>query len=79
MRPGEKLSESLFYDKELILPSRHPRIFIASPRKLVEAELERDLVQLRSGVSEQPEQLKSLLQAIVDKHSATLAEAGESS
>ncbi len=82
MRPGEKLSESLFYDKERILPSRHPRIFIASPRRLSEAELERDLQTLRQTVCEQPERLKQLMEAIVEKQSgaaATVADAGESS
>jgi FlaA1/EpsC-like NDP-sugar epimerase len=79
MRPGEKLSESLFYDKERILPSRHPRIFIASPKRLAEAELDKDLAQLKQAVCEQPERLKLLLEAIVHKHSNAGAEAGESS
>lgn len=77
MRPGEKLSESLFYDKEQILPSKHPRIFIASPSPIDFVELQADIKKLEAAVLQDPVQLKDLLGTILQKHSLAIDERGD--
>jgi len=77
MRPGEKLAESLFYEKESILPSLHPRIFIASPRILDEEQLQSDLKRLESAIKLEQGELKSILGSILKKHGLDEDEHGD--
>lgn len=77
MRPGEKLPESLFYEKESILPSLHPRIFIASPRTLDEEQLRSDLKRLESAIVFEQGEIKSILGKILKKHGLDEDEHGD--
>lgn len=40
LRPGEKLYEELFHDKELLLPTVHAKILLASSREVMRCEVE---------------------------------------
>lgn len=77
MRPGEKLAESLFYEKESILPSLHPRIFIASLRTLDEEQLRSDLKRLESAIIFEQGEIKNILGEILKKHGLDEDEHGD--
>ncbi|WP_162341520.1 polysaccharide biosynthesis protein [Paenibacillus paridis] len=77
MRPGEKLSESLFYEKEKILPSQHPRIFIASPRKIDEGQLQADIQKLKDALIQEPDHVKEILGSLLRKYGSDRDESGD--
>ncbi|MFC6602828.1 polysaccharide biosynthesis protein [Ectobacillus funiculus] len=65
IRPGEKLSEVLFYDSEEMKTTDHPHVLIAIPRKNNNVHLEHYLEELKQAMLNNPEQLQSILTYII--------------
>lgn len=78
IRPGEKLSESLFYDEERSLPSSHPYIFITNPKPIQWDQLLQDVKSLEMVTSEQDHsQLRQCLEIIIRNETTLPPERGE--
>jgi FlaA1/EpsC-like NDP-sugar epimerase len=66
LRPGEKLYEELFYEKEALEPTHHAKILRARPREYQWSELNSVLNALRQACNEYDEpKLHSLLKDFV--------------
>lgn len=78
IRPGEKLSESLFYDEERSMPSSHPHIFIATPKAIQWDRLLVDVKRLElAAIGQDPFQLKQCLDTIIRNESTPPSERGD--
>lgn len=66
LRPGEKLYEELFYDKEQLEPTHHVKILRAMPKKYVWAELLESLRQFQAACNTYDiSKLNTLLKTLV--------------
>lgn len=64
-RPGEKISEILFYEDESIIPSKHPHISIAIPKSMDLDPLEKQIQQLEDALLHESENLREVLERIL--------------
>jgi FlaA1/EpsC-like NDP-sugar epimerase len=71
LRPGEKLYEELFHDREQLDQTRHPKILLAHPRQLDRAEVEQALGELRVACDRGDEAtIRGVLWHLVPEHTA---------
>ena len=71
LRPGEKLHEELFHDEESLVATPHPKIRLAEAREIDRTTLAARMQQLNEACeSNDPGQLRDLLQALVPEFSA---------
>ncbi len=70
LRPGEKLTEELFYSDETVLPTVHPKIRLARARPIDVARLESELAALEEACAGADETaVRRLLLAAVPEYS----------
>jgi FlaA1/EpsC-like NDP-sugar epimerase len=71
LRPGEKLYEELFHDREQLDQTRHPKILLAHPRQLDRADVEKALGELRVACDRGDEAtIRGVLWHLVPEHTA---------
>jgi FlaA1/EpsC-like NDP-sugar epimerase len=71
LRPGEKLYEELFHDREQLDQTGHPKILLAHPRQLDRAEVEQALGDLRVACDRGDEAtIRGVLWHLVPEHTA---------
>lgn len=68
LRPGEKLTEELFYESEECSNKVHEKIFCAKRQQPVADVLERQLAELRSTIDRHEHDCGEALWAIVNRH-----------
>lgn len=77
LRPGEKLSEELYFDDEEMLPTRHPKLRVAYHRPCELAEVRRQMAELRNVVEKSSDEVRATLERFIpgfDQESACEAE-----
>lgn len=65
VRPGEKLTETLFYEHEKTKMTEHPHIVIALPTKMASFNLQQDLNRLEEAIINDPAQLRILIKKMI--------------
>lgn len=75
LRPGEKLYEELLNNKELVLPTHHPKISIAQVRPGVYMEVNQHIAKLLASLAEADDlmivqQMKAIVPEFVSNNSA---------
>jgi len=65
LRPGEKLYEELYFDDEEMLPTPHPKLFVAYHRPYHLPEVNRLIDALRPIVHETPDVISQRLQELI--------------
>ncbi len=71
LRPGEKLYEELFHDREQLDQTRHRKILLAHPRRLDREEVEQGLGELRAACERGDEAtIRAVLWHLVPEHTA---------
>lgn len=65
VRPGEKLTETLFYEYEKTKMTEHPHIVIALPTKMASFNLQQDLKRLEEAIINDPGQLRTLIKDMI--------------
>ena len=71
LRPGEKLYEELFHDREQLDQTEHPKILLAHPRQLDRHEVEQGLGELRAACERGDEAtIRAVLWHLVPEHTA---------
>ncbi len=69
LRPGEKLFEELFHDSEEISQTSHPKILLASCRRVEQRTLDRVLASLERACAEPDDaRMRELLLELVPEH-----------
>lgn len=68
IRPGEKLKEDLFYEHEEIMPTVHPKIVIAIPKKKPNFDMEAYLTELEQLLFASQDQIRSFLSEMLQKN-----------
>ncbi|MDQ0255341.1 FlaA1/EpsC-like NDP-sugar epimerase [Evansella vedderi] len=71
IRPGEKLSESLFYNDERSIPSKHPDISIASTMSINYTQFQRELKKLEVSLKNSSDDFRNTLLRIIQNVSST--------
>lgn len=72
LRPGEKLYEELFHEKETLVATKHPKIMLSSSRNVDWNDLQDLLVRLQAAcVAREVEHVKALLKELVPEFIAT--------
>ncbi|WP_311198838.1 polysaccharide biosynthesis protein [Paenibacillus hexagrammi] len=69
IRPGEKLYEELLLNEEIIENTRHNRIFVGSPLKISQSELEMEIKRLEKAVGEESGIVRSAVKHLVPNFS----------
>jgi FlaA1/EpsC-like NDP-sugar epimerase len=71
LRPGEKLYEELFHDRERLDRTQHPKILLAHPRQLDRKDVEQALGELRVACERGDETtIRGVLWHLVPEHTA---------
>ncbi|WP_226526793.1 polysaccharide biosynthesis protein [Metabacillus niabensis] len=65
IRPGEKLTETLFYEHEKSKMTEHPHIVIALPTKTDSFDIKQDLNKLEEVIIKNPDQLRRVIVNII--------------
>jgi FlaA1/EpsC-like NDP-sugar epimerase len=65
LRPGEKLHEELYDRGEEVLPTPHPKIFLARHRPCALDSLQDQLTELARGLDDSPDEVVAALQSVV--------------
>ena len=72
LRPGEKLYEELFHEKETLVATKHPKIMLSGSRNVDWNDLQDLLVRLQAAcVAREVEHVKVLLKELVPEFIAT--------
>ncbi|MFD2614856.1 polysaccharide biosynthesis protein [Paenibacillus gansuensis] len=74
IRPGEKLSESLFYDYETVFPSNHPYISVARSGHIDRKRLEGVLNHLSTVLTDPKANLNEILGIALNELSSTIVD-----
>lgn len=69
LRPGEKLYEELYFDSEEMMPTPHPKLFVAYHRPYSLDEVNEALQQLDGALHESVEVLRRKLKDLVPEYS----------
>jgi FlaA1/EpsC-like NDP-sugar epimerase len=78
LRPGEKLFEELFHEKESYQPTAHSKIMLAQPRDLPRASLDEALHRVRQAVLRfDQEALQQALRVLVPEYTGVRAGDGD--
>ncbi len=71
LRPGEKLYEELFHEREQLDPTRHPKILLAHPPQPGREDIEQGLGELRAACERGDEAaIRGVLWQLVPEHTA---------
>jgi FlaA1/EpsC-like NDP-sugar epimerase len=68
LRPGEKLFEELYFDSEEMLPTPHPKLFVAYHRPYSLDEVNKTLARLEGILHEPAEALRRRLKELVPEY-----------
>jgi len=75
LRPGEKLFEELYFDDERMLPTPHPKVFVAYHRPYELAEVVHTIEQLSEIAESSPEEVRKVLRRVSPEYAPGGAEA----
>ena len=68
LRPGEKLYEELYFDEEAMLPTPHPKVFVAYHRPFQLAPVQEATQALAELLHREPDVLKAKLKELVPEY-----------